>query len=100
VNTDLTVDSVVQAVDALAVSAKAAARGHQIYVGSFGALGFIEQASAENYVRTVRKALERNGFSWAVYDYFTGGAVRGDWLSKAYGQGEPTHIHRALFSEK
>ncbi len=100
VNTELTVAAVVQAVDALSSSAKAAAHGREVYIGSFGALGFNEASSAETYVRTVRQAFERNGLSWAVYDYFTGGAVRGDWMTHQYGQGEPTHIHRALFFDK
>jgi hypothetical protein len=45
--------------------------------------------SARRYVRAVQTAFERNGLSWAIYDYHTGCAVRD-------AAGQPTRVMKAL----
>jgi hypothetical protein len=98
-NTELTVEAVVAAIDKLARDAKRVAKQREIYISTFGTLGNVEPKSAQTWLRTVRAEFERHGLSWAVYDYFTGGAVRGGMnRGVGYGEGEPTHIHEALFS--
>lgn len=98
-NTELTVAGLEASIDALAAKAKARAAGREVYIGLFGALGFTrgpsgpvpDDASARTYIRSARRAFERHGFAWAVYDYQTGGAVRGD-----EGTGAPTRILQGL----
>lgn len=99
-NTELTVEAVVAAVDHLAQEAKRVASGREVYISTFGTLGNVEAQSAQVWLRTVRAAFERNQLNWAVYDYFTGGAVRGGMNSGVgFGEGEPTHIYEALFTD-
>jgi hypothetical protein len=102
-NTDLTIDGLEKTIDAFSADAKAAAKGHEIYIADFAAIGFAfdrpgpvpDDESARTYIRTVQRAFERQGFAWAVYDYHTGGAVRGD-----DGKGGPTRIWEGLDLKK
>ncbi len=75
----------------LAEAARRFAWGREIYLAEFGVFERADNRSAKNYIRAVKKAAERNGFPWAVYDYQSGCAVRAD-----NGNGKPTRILEAL----
>lgn len=62
------------------------------YVARIGVYHTARDEHARRYIAAVRAALERNGFTWAVYDYHTGCAVRGR-------DGRPTRIIEGLALE-
>jgi endoglucanase len=74
----------------VAAWAKENAKGREIYLGEFGAYKEADPKSTEAYVRAVRQAAERNGFSWAIWDYRGGFGVRDE-------QGQPSAVFRGLF---
>lgn len=82
-------------VDAAAVLAKQmkVAGPHRVYVAEFGVAKGADDPSARRYVRATRAALEREGFSWAIYDYHTAFAVRDR-------QGKPTRVIEALTTDE
>jgi hypothetical protein len=76
-------------VERFARRARAAAGAREVYVGSWGVYHRADDDSARRYVRAVQAALERHGLAWAIYDYHTGCAVRGE-------DGKPTRVLEAL----
>ncbi len=77
-------------IDAVGKWSKANAAGREIYVAAFGVYARAGDASARAFLTAARTAFERNGLSWAVYDYQSGCAVRDD-------DGKPTRNLEALF---
>jgi hypothetical protein len=74
-----------------AEAARRFAWGREIYLAEFCVFQRADDRSAMNYIRTVKNAAEGNGFSWSVYDYQSGCAIRTD-----DGTGKPTRILQAL----
>ncbi len=68
---------------------KQVAWGREIYLAEYGVFQRADDPSAQNYITTLRSAFDRHGWSWAVYDYNSGCAVRDD-------NGQPTRILKAL----
>lgn len=77
-------------IDAVGKWSKANAAGREIYVAAFGVYARAGDISARAFLAGARTAFERNGLAWAVYDYQSGCAVRGD-------DGKPTRNLEALF---
>ncbi|MDX2185744.1 MAG: cellulase family glycosylhydrolase [Opitutaceae bacterium] len=77
----------------VAAWAKKNAPGREIYIGEFGAIVFADDASRKAYAEAINAACERNGFTWAVWDYAGGFAVRGK-------DGKPTAFHEGLGLKK
>lgn len=80
-----------KAVAQLAATASRRAGRHEVYVSRIGVMRGVDDVSARAYLKALRGALEREGLGWAVYDYHTGGAVRGD-----SGTGAATRIVAGL----
>lgn len=87
--TELSVALLDARIDRFAQRARAVAGGREIYIGSWGVYHRADDDSARRYVRAVQSALERNGLSWAIYDYHSGCAVRD-------AAGKPTRVMDAL----
>jgi endoglucanase len=75
---DFAAEAIDRKIDAVGAWAKQNAPGREIYVGAFGVYARASDDSARNFLTAARGAFERNGLSWAVYDYQSGCAVRGD----------------------
>jgi endoglucanase len=75
---DFSASAIDSKIDAVGAWAKAHAPGREIYVAAFGVYARASDESAVRFLTTARAAFERNGLSWAVYDYQSGCAVRGD----------------------
>lgn len=88
-NVELSVANLAARIDNFAAQVAHWRGSREIYVNSIGVYRSADDASASNYMRATRAALERNGIHWAVYDYHTGCAVRGE-------DGQPTRIMKAL----
>src|SRR5690606_27507857 len=63
----------------------------RVYVSEFAVYRVADAESTERYIRALRRASERHGFSWAVWDYNGEFAVRRD--------GQPTAVWKGLFTE-
>jgi hypothetical protein len=72
----LTVADLDATVARIAAWANAQPRKPQISISEFGVYQRADDASARAYIRAARAAFERHGFSWCVYDYESGMAVR------------------------
>ncbi len=91
-NTELSVEKLEAQVLDLARKARRAAAGREIYIHNIGVMTMrTDDDSVRTYMRTLRSGLEREGLSWAVYDYHTGCAVRAD-----AGTGGPTEVLKGL----
>ena len=88
-NTDVNAALIDARLDSFAARARKHAGAREIYVASIGVYRRADDASARQYVRAVRTALERNRLAWALYDYHTGCAVRDE-------RGQPTRVLEAL----
>jgi endoglucanase len=80
---------VASALAELAAWARRQAPGREIYVGEFGVYQRADATSTRNYIQTLRSALEKAGISWAIYDYFSGCAIRDE-------AGRPTVVLEGL----
>ena len=87
--TELSVALLDARIDRFAQRARAVAGQRDVYVGSWGVYHRADDESARRYVRAVQTAFERNGLSWAIYDYHSGCAVRD-------AAGQPTRVMKAL----
>jgi hypothetical protein len=87
--TELTVALLDARIDRLARRAHAVAGRREVYIGAWGVYQRADDDSARRYIRAVQTALERNGLSWAIYDYHSGCAVRDS-------AGKPTRVMEAL----
>ena len=67
--------------------------GREVYVAEFGVFERADDESTITYLRTLRDVFEREGWSWALYDYQSGCAVRAE-------QGHPTRVWEALFGDR
>lgn len=67
----------------------ASAPKREVYLGEFGLTEGIDPAATAAYLRAVTGAARRHDLGWAIYDYESGRAVRGE-------DGEPTAIGRGL----
>lgn len=76
-STEWTPASIHTLIEQLVARATRTARRHEVYIARIGVMRGVDDGSARAYLRTVRDALDRHGLGWAVYDYHTGGAVRG-----------------------
>lgn len=91
-NTELTIEKLETQIQEMAEQAKRVAGAHEVYVNNIGVMTFrTDSDSIRTYMRTIRTGLERQGLSWAVYDYHTGCAVRAD-----AGVGGPTAVLEGL----
>lgn len=90
--TELTVAALEERLSAFAEATGSVPWGREVYVAEFGVYERADDESTTSYLRTLRAAFERHGWSWAVYDYQSGCAVRGE-------DGQPTRVLRALFGE-
>ncbi len=76
-NTELTIAEIDAAFAKVAAWADKNLKGRELYIGEFGAYDKAEDDdSRRNYVKAVTAASERHGWSWAVWDYQGGFAVR------------------------
>lgn len=66
--------------------------GAAVYIGEFGVYEAADDRSTRNWVQAVTDACRRHGFSWAVWDYKGGFAIRRN--------GEPTPVLEGLFSHR
>jgi hypothetical protein len=89
-NTPSTVAQLIERLDRFAAKASQSAWGRELYLAEFGVYRRADDESTKVYLRAVRDAAERHGWSWSVYDYNSGCAVRD-------GEGRPTRSWRALF---
>ena len=92
---ELTVAEIEARFSKFAESFRGFAWGREIYLAEFCVYERADDQSAKTYIAAMRSAIERRGWSWAVYDYQSGCAVRGE-----NGTGEPTRILRALDLKK
>ncbi len=74
----------------VAAWAREKAPGHEIHIGEFGAYIGGDPASRRRYIAAVRAAAEREGFSWAVWDY-------NDTFGVRDRGGKPTPVLEGLF---
>ena len=72
-------------------AARTFAWGREIYLAEFKACGSDNDPAVRDYLRTVRDAAAQHGWSWAVYDYQSGCAVR-----TQNGTGGPARAIREL----
>jgi endoglucanase len=84
-NTELTVAQIDDAFATVAAWAAQHLKGRELYIGEFGAYAPADDDSKRAYTQAVRAAAERHGWSWAVWDYQGGFAVRS-------AEGKPTPI--------
>lgn len=61
----------------------------EVYISTLSVFQGVEDKAARAYLSAAKAAIEAQGFSWAVYDYNTGGAIRGE-------DGKPTRVIEAL----
>jgi endoglucanase len=66
------------------------APGKEVYLGEFGCYETAPADSRRTYIATVRGAAEAQGWGWAVWDYNSSFAVRGN-------DGQPTVVWEGLF---
>lgn len=80
-------------IDAQFARAGAWAKKHEarVYISEFAVYRAADAESTERYIRALRRASERHGFAWAVWDYNGEFAVRRD--------GKTTAVWKGLFSE-
>jgi hypothetical protein len=52
-------------------------RGHEIYLAEFGVRDLADVDSTRRYLRTVIDLAARHGIHWAIFDYESGGSMRG-----------------------
>lgn len=90
--TEWTVAKLAERLDEFAEAARGFAWGRELYLAEFGVYQRADDASAAAYLEAVHDAARRHGWSWAVYDYNSGCAVRDE-------QGRPTRVWNALFGE-
>lgn len=88
-NMELSVANLDARIDNFAAQVARWRGSREIYVNSFGVYRTADDASASNYLRAARAAFDRNGLSWAIYDYHTDCGVRDT-------DGKPTRIMKAL----
>lgn len=88
-NTELTVDQIDEAFAKVATWADQHLKGRELYIGEFGAYDVADADSRRNYVKAVTAAAERHGWTWAVWDYQGGFAIRAP-------NGKPTAILEGL----
>jgi endoglucanase len=88
-DTELTVAQIDAAFATVAIWAGAHLKGRELYVGEFGAYDKADADSRRNYVKAVTAACERHRWSWAVWDYQGGFAIRSP-------EGNPTAILEGL----
>lgn len=67
----------------------AEATTHEVYLGDFGMTEGVDPEATVRYLQAVTAAAARHGFGWAIYDYESGRAVRGE-------DGGPTAIYDGL----
>lgn len=67
--------------------------GIEVYLGEFGVYQPADAQSKINWLRTMVRNCEERGWSWAVWDYKGGFAVRGP-------DGKPTPVLEGLFARK
>lgn len=81
-------------IDAQFARAGAWAKKHKarVYISEFAVYRVADAESTERYIRALRRASERHGFAWAVWDYNGEFAVR--------REGKPTAVWKGLFSEE
>ncbi len=61
----------------------------EVYLGDFGLTEGIDPSATAAYLQAITGAARRHDLGWAIYDYESGRAVRGD-------DGGPTAIGRGL----
>jgi hypothetical protein len=61
----------------------------ELYLGEFGMVEGVDPGATRRYLEAVTGAARRHGIGWAIYDYESGCAVRGE-------DGEPTAIYHGL----
>ncbi|MGC4073572.1 MAG: cellulase family glycosylhydrolase [Nibricoccus sp.] len=88
-NTELTVAQIDQAFAIVAAWADKNLKGRELYIGEFGAYDTADADSRRNYMKAVAAACNRHHWSWAVWDYQGGFAVRSP-------EGKPTAILEGL----
>ncbi len=89
-NTELTTTEIDAAFATVATWAAQHLKGRELYIGEFGAYDKAEDAdSRRNYTKAVTTACARHGWSWAVWDYQGGFAIRDK-------NGNPTPILEGL----
>jgi endoglucanase len=88
--TELKVSDIDSAFAQVAKELAERAPGKEVYLGEFGCYEQAPADSRRRYVTAVREAAERNGWSWAVWDYKSSFAVRGP-------DGKPTVVMESLF---
>ena len=89
-NTELTTAEIDAAFATLAAWADKNLKGRELYVGEFGAYDKAEDDDSRRaYVKAVTAAAEHHHWSWAVWDYQGGYAVRSP-------SGKPTAILEGL----
>ncbi|ATC64879.1 hypothetical protein CMV30_13375 [Nibricoccus aquaticus] len=88
-NTELTAAEIDTAFATVAAWAATHLKGRELYIGEFGAYDVADADSRRNYVKAVTTAAERHAWSWAVWDYQGGFAIRSP-------EGKPTPILEGL----
>lgn len=92
-NTALTIPKLKAPLQDLAKWKKQHATDREIYISSYGVLTYrAGKQSTTNYIQAMQSGIEESGFSWAIYDYKSGCAIRGE-------DNEPTVIMKALDME-
>ena len=88
--TALTIPKLIAPLQELATWKKQQAKNREVYISSYGVLTYrVGKQSTTNYIQAMQSGIEDNGFSWAIYDYKSGCAIRGE-------DNEPTVIMKAL----
>lgn len=82
-------DLLVANIESIAARLRALFGEREVYVAALSVSDGVDEGSALAYLRAARPALEREGMSWAVYDYHTGGAIRD-------AKGKPTRVLEGL----
>jgi endoglucanase len=88
-NTELTTAEIDAAFAKLAAWADKNLKGRELYIGEFGAYSPADDDSKHAYAKAVTTAAQRHHWSWAVWDYQGGFAIRSP-------DGKPTPILEGL----
>jgi endoglucanase len=88
-NTELTTAEIDTAFATLATWADKNLKGRELYIGEFGAYSPADDDSKRAYTKAVTTACQRHDWSWAVWDYQGGFAIRSP-------EGKPTPILEGL----